>query len=153
MTSQPTVRSISLAIALTCSLLAPSSPRAENGEPGEVSLVQLIANPADFAGKRVRVFGFCRLEFEGTALYLHRDDAEWGIAKNGFWLGVGWPVPESFRPLGDEYVLVEGVVDPQRKGHMGSWSGSLIEITRMQRVASRTELDRWHRLNPPVGER
>lgn len=47
--------------------------RAYPPEPRDVSLVQLIANPGDFHGGLVRVIGFCRLEFEGNALYLHRE--------------------------------------------------------------------------------
>jgi hypothetical protein len=47
-----------------------------------VSLVQLIANPSVYQGKLVRVIGFCQLEFEGDALFLHREDFEQGLTKN-----------------------------------------------------------------------
>jgi hypothetical protein len=40
----------------------------------DVSVVQLIANPQLFDGKKVRFVGFLRREFEGDAFYLHRVD-------------------------------------------------------------------------------
>jgi len=46
----------------------------------EVSLVQLIANPAEWDGKRVMVSGYLHLEFEGNALHLHRDDHVYQMA-------------------------------------------------------------------------
>src|SRR5262245_23193846 len=54
----------------------------------QVSLVELIAGAPRLAGKRVMVEGYCPLEFEGNALYLHRDDHEYGISKNAVWLDV-----------------------------------------------------------------
>jgi hypothetical protein len=41
-------------------------------------MIQLIANPQAWDGKHVRVIGFLRLEFEGDALYLHREDLRTG---------------------------------------------------------------------------
>lgn len=52
----------------------------------DVSLIQLIAQPEKFEGKRVRFIGFLRIEFEGNAIYLHREDFDHGITKNGLWL-------------------------------------------------------------------
>ena len=123
-------------------------PPVQAAEPRDVSLVQLIANPSEFHRKVVRVIGFCRLEFEGNALYLHREDFERGIAKNAVWLRLGWPVPESRRPLSDEYVLVEATFDAEAKGHMGSFSGELVDITRMERWPPRLEFERDQRLRP-----
>src|SRR5262245_15252541 len=59
-----------------------SSPR----QPLSVSLLQLVATPDVFDGKHVRVQGFVRIEHEGTAIYLHREDAEHMLTKNGLWL-------------------------------------------------------------------
>jgi hypothetical protein len=123
-------------------------PPVHAAEPRDVSLVQLIANPSEFHRMAVRVVGFCRLEFEGNTLYLHREDFDRGIAKNAVWLRVGWPVPESRRPLSDEYVLVEATFDAEGKGHMRSFSGELIDITRMERWPPRLELERDQRLRP-----
>ena len=115
-------------------------------EPQEVSLVQLIANPNQYDGKLVRVIGFCRLEFEGNALYLHREDFEMHIHKNGIWLQAGWPVPENLVEMSDEYVIVEAVFSAERKGHFGMWSGSLEQVTRLDRWGPRSEIERGLRL-------
>ena len=48
--------------------------QVESQEPIDVSLIQLIANPNEYHGKFVRLIGFCRLEFEGDALFLHREE-------------------------------------------------------------------------------
>ena len=117
-------------------------------EPLDVSVLQLMANPADYHDKVVRVIGFCRLEFEGNALYLHREDFEHGISKNAIWLGVGWPVPEPRRALSDEYILVEGTFIAGDDGHMGSFSGALRNLTRMERWPRRVEFERYQRLEP-----
>src|SRR5262249_1764153 len=61
-------------------------PGSARRQPLSVSLLQLIATPADFDGKYVRVHGFVRIEHEGTAIYLHREDAEHMLTKNGLWL-------------------------------------------------------------------
>ena len=49
-------------------------------------MVQLLATPEKFDGKLVRVFGFLRLEFEGDALYFHREDDVQGLTRNGIWV-------------------------------------------------------------------
>jgi hypothetical protein len=54
----------------------------------EVSVIQLIAQPEKFDGKRVRFIGFLRLEFEGNAIFLHREDFDRGISRNGLWVNV-----------------------------------------------------------------
>ena len=75
----------------------------------DVSLINLIATPKDFDGKRVRVIGFARLEFEGNAIYLHREDYLQGITKNGLWLDVENASKKSATEANNRYVIVEGV--------------------------------------------
>jgi hypothetical protein len=118
-----------------------SLAQVQRSEPMDMSIVQLIANPSKYHGKLVRVIGFCRLEFEGNALFLHREDFEQGLTKNGVWLDIGWPVPENYRSLSDGYVLVEAVFDAEEHGHMGLFSGELKKVTRMNRWSPRRELE------------
>lgn len=47
----------------------------------DVSVIQLISTPELFNGKDVRVIGFLHLEFEGDAVYVHRDDFDHAIEK------------------------------------------------------------------------
>lgn len=119
----------------------PSLAQVHRSEPMDLSLVQLIANLSEYHGKLVQVIGFCRLEFEGNALFLHREDFEQGLTKNGVWLDVGWPVPENYRSLSDGYVLVEAMFAAGEHGHMGLFFGELKKVTRMSRWPSRRELE------------
>ena len=101
-------------------------------EPLDVSLVRLIANPKDYDGKVVRVIGFMRLEFEGDGIYLHQDDYQHSIYKNGLWIGASEDMHKRKAELDQKYVLVEGTFNAKMTGHMGLWSGSIQKITRCQ---------------------
>ncbi len=91
--------------------------------------------------KCVRLIGFCHFEFEGDALYLHREDFVRCLIKNAVWLDVD---AQSFRKFNDKYVLVEAVFDAKLKGHMGLFSGELKDVKRLQQWPSRKELQKLH---------
>lgn len=95
-----------------------------------VSMLQLVANVEAFHGKKVRVIGYMNIAFEGNALYLHAEDYEHGLTKNGLWLEVprDWFATSTCKNR--SYVLLEGTVNAQNTGHMGLWSGSLDNVTR-----------------------
>jgi hypothetical protein len=113
--------------------------RSDQGEdPDNVSLVQVIANPRSYDGKRIRVVGFCHLEFEGNALYIHREDFEQLLLKNAVWLDVERTPERSL--LNDRYVSVEGTFDAEHQGHLSLFSGALTAVTRMNRHPTRAEL-------------
>ena len=94
-----------------------------------VSLIQLIATPKVYDGMKVTVAGFMRLEFEGTAIYLHREDYENSLYQNGLWLHIG--ESDDIRDLDKTYVLIEGIFDASDHGHMDLWAGSIKEIDRI----------------------
>jgi hypothetical protein len=106
-----------------------SSPQ----NPLSVSLIQLIATPDAFDGKHVRVKGFVKIEFEGTAIYLHREDAEQMLTKNGLWLKVDLATFEAspWAQVKDRYAIIEGRFSGKEKGHKGLWSGGVENIIRM----------------------
>jgi hypothetical protein len=107
-----------------------SSPQ----NPLSVSLIQLIATPDVLEGKHVRVKGFVKIEFEGTAIYLHREDAEQVLTKNGLWLKVDLATFEAstWAQVKDRYAIIEGQFSGKKKGHKGLWSGSVENIIRME---------------------
>lgn len=98
--------------------------------PLDVSLVQLIARPEQFDGRVVRMVGFCRIEFEGDAIYLHQDDYTHRIYRNGLWLQLTDAIKKDRASFDQRYVLVEGVFSASDKGHRESWSGSVHNIQR-----------------------
>lgn len=95
----------------------------------KASIAQLLARPEAFDGKRVRVTGFIHFEFEGNGIYLHREDYEKHLYANGLWVVIS----PSYKPdvsCQDRHVLIEGLFKSSNHGHMGLWSGAIMEITR-----------------------
>jgi hypothetical protein len=105
---------------------------ADYASPVDVSMVQLIAEPKNYHGAAVRVIGFVKLDFEGTAIYLHKDDYKYGITKNGLWLEVTDEIYRKKTEIDQQYVLLEGKFNANEMGHMGRWSGSIQQISRLQ---------------------
>lgn len=50
------------------------------------SIIDLIANPDLFDGKRIRTFGYIHFEFEGNGIYLHQEDYARSLYLNGLWV-------------------------------------------------------------------
>jgi hypothetical protein len=72
------------------------------------------------------------LEFEGDAIYLHKEDYETGLTKNGFWVTFSVKLDrKEINKLNKGYVLVEGTFNKDRHGHMGLFGGEIYEITRI----------------------
>jgi hypothetical protein len=115
-------------LSLLCWVAQPSIA----AETIDVSIVQLIANPQQFDGKIVRIIGFARLEFEGDSIYLHREDYEHGITKNGLWMDVPNDMRKRDTEFDQKYILIEGRFNAKFTGHMGMWSGSIEKISRFE---------------------
>ena len=126
-----------VALTLCASLLAlacrPAERRASPtpaAGPQKALLADIIANPKQYQGQRVRVVGFCHLEFEDNALYIQGTDFFHGVRKHGVWLDV-----EDSRErhlLSNTYVIVEGTFDAEQLGHLSLWAGTLTDVTRME---------------------
>jgi hypothetical protein len=117
----------------------------EEARVPNVSLIQLIANPQQYEGKRIRIIGYLHLEFEGDAIYLHREDFEQGIVENAIWINTPKALTDELREaVNDKYVLCTGVFTAKRRGHMGMFSGEISDVNR---------ISPWGRppsLTPPV---
>ena len=100
------------------------------------SLIELIARPELYDGKRVRVIGFANFEFEGNGLYVSESDWRHGIYRNGVWIdppaGTGQDSASAPGPVNQRYVIVEATFHQQQSGHMGMWSGSLSDVSRLE---------------------
>jgi hypothetical protein len=92
----------------------------------------LISHPELYDGRRVRVVGFCRLEFEGDSLYAQSADYFHQVYKHGMWLDLDAEARRADLDLSDRYVVVEATFDAKRQGHMGLWSGMLTAVTRIE---------------------
>ncbi len=94
-------------------------------------MVQLLANPDAYQGKKIAVSGFLHLEFEGDAIYLHEDDSKNQIYKNGFWVSCKPEIAKKFNEASDGYVMIVGRFSTKTKGHLGLWSGTIEKIERV----------------------
>jgi len=95
-----------------------------------LSLIELIARPERYDGRRVEVQGFANLEFEGNGLYVSRGDWENNVTKNAIWLD---EPPSSARGTekwrwNKRYVVVQGRFNARRTDIM--FSGALEDITK-----------------------
>lgn len=97
----------------------------------DVSVINLIATPGNYNGRKVRLIGYLHIEFEGDNLYLHKDDYDNGISKNAVWVDITGLTKDSLKNYSDHYVILEGTFDSQMDGHMGMNSGSIKSITRL----------------------
>ena len=100
----------------------------------DVSLVQLIANPSLYHGKRVRVIGVSNVENTLHAVYMSDADWKYLIHKNGLWLDI--PKDSAFlervQEYNGQYVVIEGMFDMNHAGQFNMWGGMIHQITRYE---------------------
>ena len=102
-------------------------------EAEDVSLIQLIANPQAYDHKIVRVIGYLRLEFEGDAIYFHREDLDLGMTRNGIWINLPKDItPGQMKIVNNQYVICTARFIASRHGHMGLFSGEFDDVTRLE---------------------
>jgi hypothetical protein len=98
---------------------------------GPVSLLQVVANPERFHGKRIVVEGYAILRFEIQGIFPSPDLSI--TPKNGVWLDYDFgSLPTDPEPAVLQPVLIEGVFDAQAGGHFGMWTGEICCISRIQ---------------------
>jgi hypothetical protein len=137
-------------VAITCLFIA--ALRLDVGaeqkkHPISVSLIQLLATPERYEGRRVRVIGYCHLAFEEQALYLHKEDADTFNERNGVWLGLDDATATKVEALHQQFVLVEGTFTGKVHGHLGAWPAALTGISRIERSPTRAEIRSQRRLS------
>ena len=121
-----------LVLVLTvCPSLTSQARVATAAGPEQVSMLQLIANPEAFDGKSVAVIGYLQLEFEGNVLYVHAEDYQHRILKNGLWVQWNRQLDESIKKLNFRYVLIAGTFNAKNRGHRSLNAGALEQITRI----------------------
>lgn len=103
-----------------------------------VSMIKLIVTPEKYHDKEVIVSGFLNLEFEGKAIYMHKEDYDNGLNKNGFWVSFTDEVTrEQLSNSNGKYVMIRGTFDMQRAGHFGLWSGTIKNIVSVTPLPNR----------------
>jgi hypothetical protein len=100
-----------------------------------VSFIQLLANPEKYDGKTIQVIGYLNIEFEGNAIYLHKEDRVHMITHNAFWVRFSKDLTldkdKAIKDFSGQYVIIVGVFSMKEHGHMGLFEGSINEISRL----------------------
>ena len=162
------MKKIFIIIFIMLSIIAMSScsdkkKNSDNEEdsiwPLDVSIIQLIANPAEYHGKKIQVKGVGNLSFEGTSVYLCIDNWYYGASKNALWLSIEqkfienensvyfedvawyylngeWISYKDAQEHNGKYVLIEGTFDMYATGHRDLFSGRIYDITRFNGVSN-----------------
>ena len=98
-----------------------------------VSMVQLLASPPRYDGKRIRLLGYYHSESEDAAIYLHKEDAEHHLLKNG--VRVALAKGASLDGCQDSYVVIEGLYKAVNDtGHTRLWSGAVTHVTACRKL-------------------
>ena len=110
--------------------LFPVGVLADKEPDSQPTLLQLLVDPAKYHGRKVLVLGYCRLEFEGLAIYLHKEDYTHGLG-NMVWLELD---RKGITPARAKitYCLVAGTYNGNNRGHFGLYSGAIEQITRYE---------------------
>jgi len=107
------------------------SPYVDFGhEPVMVSLLQILANPAQHHGKEVQFVAYLNLEFESDTLWLHREDRANAILGNSIWVAATPEMEKEKSAINRKYVLIRGVFNANMHGHLGMHAGTLTKITK-----------------------
>jgi hypothetical protein len=117
-------------VAASCTSV--TSAASDENRPLDVSLIQLVATPERYDGKLVRAIGYVRLEFEHYAIYPHRSDDEVGIARNGIALSLSDELLRRRTEFDARYVLLVGIFDARKHGHLGAFNGQIGSIRRFE---------------------
>jgi len=102
-------------------------------ENRDVSLIKLIATPEKYNGQTIQIMGYLSLDFEGRAIYLHKEDYDHGLGSNGFWVefSPNLEKKKKMESYDKKYVIIIGTFNSGPSGHMGYYPGSLTNITRL----------------------
>ncbi|WP_263385714.1 hypothetical protein [Granulicella arctica] len=120
---------VTLDLSATAQVVGYNSKHSANQKSISVSLIQLIYNPERYNGRPIRLIGFLRLEFEGNALYLHREKYEHSLP-NGIWIDVPRDLSKNDnQALNNHHVICEGVF---RASELEQFRGELTAINRIE---------------------
>jgi hypothetical protein len=107
-------------------------PVAEGCELHQVPLLELLAQPERWRGRRVAVEGYLHLEPEGSALYLSAEDYQRRNFRRA--LLATSSLRDVLGPTckcNDQDVLLIGMYDPSDRGHTGAWGGAVKDIEQV----------------------
>ena len=100
------------------------------------SMVTLLAQPAIKNAQRVQVSGFLVLDFEGEALYLHKEDYQEGLTRNAIRIALTPEQEKQYKDLAGSYVWVEASF-LKRRNSEDIFTGSLFDVRQIRKTLAR----------------
>jgi len=100
------------------------------------SIVTLLAQPASNIVKRVQVAGFLVLDFEGEALYLHKEDYQEGLTRNAIRMALTPEQMKQYQNLVGSYVSIEASFIKRRNSE-DIFTSSLFDVKEIRKTLSR----------------
>lgn len=136
-----TMKSLFKAAVVTIILLMPGLQ--SQGQTGAgttlralpVSMITLLAEPVQKGSQRVKVSGYLVLDFEGKALYLHREDYQEGLTRNAIGLSLTPEQEKEYKGLGGSYVAVEASFQ-NRRDPDNVFTGVLFNVVQIRKTLS-----------------
>jgi hypothetical protein len=110
---------------------APSEDETPHAPP--ISIVTLLAEPVSKIPQRVQVAGFLVLEFEGQALYFHKEDYQQGLTSNAIRIALTPQQETQFKDFSGSYVLVEASFKKVPNSE-DIFTGSLFNVRRIVKL-------------------
>jgi len=103
-----------------------------------ITLKQLIDSGEKFESKYIEVEGFLSLSFEDVAIYESNKDRSNLQSKAAYWLNFNDSllacIDSKTAILHTQKVIVRGVVNSKRKGHLSAYSGEIDNVFYVQIV-------------------
>lgn len=102
-------------------------------EDYNISMLRLIVTPEKYHNKTVQIIGYLNLEFEGNAIYFHKEDYDNGLSENAMWVNFSDDLAKKtdLKKYNKKYVIIVGKFDMNSKGHMGMFGGTIKNISRL----------------------
>ena len=120
------------------------------GQPSyqDVSVADILEDPAGYAGERVRVHGFLIFEFEGDSIWVDEAAFRNERYERGFWVDARGLTVAERKSLSGRLAYVSGTLDIHKNGHLNLWAGTLGHLTAVEADAADTLEARPWRTDP-----
>lgn len=109
----------------------------DNQPPRKLKLVDVLADPEKYDGKRISVVGFYHGEFEGSSFSVDKVASKQRDYARSVWLSDSSSLANksNINLRNDSWLRIDGIFLCGPGGHMGLWPGELDRPTRIEPVA------------------
>lgn len=110
-------------------LLSQTGIAASQPRPPTASVAEVLANPAAYAGKPIRLHGFLILEFEGNGLWQDEAAFREDRYEQSLWVQSNDLTRSQAKAVTGRLVYLSGTFNPTDKGHMGLRAGAIENVS------------------------